>query len=500
MTDLPAAREAALGQAELRAALRGGAQAVQETLRSDQPPTTTDADARHFRTLMYVVAAVELVIALLLAFAFVQHGRLDQLVGSVGLVALAGGMAIAARRVDRRSVGRAVVVIASGILAFSLAVSLAGNVTSTLAMTALVAVLVAVPYVDGRTLRRLSVAAYVTALVVGVNVALAQPPAVDGGPSLSITRFLGVAVNMAIALFVIVHLSGRLNATAQRYRDLFRRVPVGMYRTTPDGRFLDVNGAFAEMFGFDKPEDLTEVPAALLYADPADRVGFRTAVDRAGVVRAIEYRARRPDGTDFWLRDSALLVRDRGGKPLYYEGIVEDVTERKDHELRLKERASLDALTGLANRTVLVESIDDALDLASADEPVTLLFVDLDDFKNVNDAYGHAAGDAALVEASERLRVATRAQDTLARFGGDEFAVLLAAPTGKQAALAVAKRIAAAFAEPFLIHDGPHTAAVGASVGIALATAPMPAAELIRRADAAMYQAKGRGGVVVFEE
>jgi diguanylate cyclase (GGDEF)-like protein/PAS domain S-box-containing protein len=311
-----------------------------------------------------------------------------------------------------------------------------------------------------------------------------------------VTRFVGVMIGSGLCLFAIVHVGARLTAGAQRYRDLFQRVPVGMYRSTPDGRFLDVNAQFAAMFGFAAPEELLAISAADLYADPQDRATFRDAVDDAGVARNVEFRARRHDGTVFWVRDSALLVRDSVGAPLYYEGILEDVTEHKHQEQRLEHRASIDSLTGLANRAVLIDALDEALRQASPERPAALLFVDLDDFKQVNDRFGHAAGDLALAGAARRLRDATRGADTTARFGGDEFAVVLQPPAGRDVAEAVARRVAAAFREPFSISGD--EIVVGASIGIAIAEEPMPNSELIERADRAMYRAKNLDKIEIF--
>ena len=455
---------------------------------------TGHGDDRHLRTLFAIIGLGSLSLAGLLIWIWLQQHRFDHGVAALGVGSLGAGMLIGRRFVTRMNVGRAVVAASSSILVIVVALAAAGNGTSTLAMVALVAVLIAVPYVDRPTLRRLSIAAWIAAAIVGAFFGLAVPE--GARPSEAVIRFLGVCLNMSLALFVVFHLSGRLTAAAQRYRDLVQRVPVGIYRTTPEGRFLDANAAFATMFGFTRPEDVVDVPASDLYADPSDRSVFQKAVESAGVARSVELRARRADGRTFWVRDSAQLVRDTAGRPMYYEGIVEDVTERKHQELRLEHRASVDGLTGLANRTVLVELLDDVLAEAAPDSPVALLFVDLDDFTQVNDRFGHAAGDAALVEAGRRLRLATRDRDVVARFGGDEFAVLLEVPTQLPAAKAVGKRIVDAFREPISV--GSDSIVLGASVGVAIAVEPLPSGELTRRADEAMYAAKSGPKVEVF--
>ncbi len=406
-------------------------------------------------------------------------------------------MIVVRHGVRRSTVATAARVVSWALLGLVALLLAAGNRAPMLAMTALLAVLIAVPYVEARDVRRLALAAFAVNLLVALGWALAAPDSPGAGvASEAMTRFMGVAINSGLCLFAIVHVGARLTAGAQRYRDLFQRVPVGMYRTTPEGRFLDANMAFAEMFGYPRSEELVEVDASDLYADPRDRVSFREAVDGAGVAHRVEFRARRRDGSVFWARDSSLIVRDSVGTPLYYEGILEDVTEHKSQELKLQHRASIDSLTGLANRVVLIETLDRVLSDASADQPAALLFVDLDDFKQVNDRFGHATGDVLLAEAGRRLRDATRDDDMTARFGGDEFAVVLNRPAPRHVAEAVARRIAAAFREPFAV--GEEAVVVGASIGIAIADQPTSSADLIEQADSAMYRAKNLDKIEVF--
>ena len=178
---------------------------------------------------------------------------------------------------------------------------------------------------------------------------------------------------------------------------------------------------------------------------------------------------------------SVVLENARLGRSL------EELTELKE---RLHHQAFYDALTGLPNRVLFVERVAAALDrsrTAGLEQGPTVLMLDLDDFKIVNDTWGHAAGDDLLVGVADRLRQATRPADTPARLGGDEFAILLddASPGVGQLA---AERVSMAFTEPFWIHD--HSIVVRPSVGIAAAELAMSAEQLLRNADAAMYEAK----------
>jgi diguanylate cyclase (GGDEF)-like protein/PAS domain S-box-containing protein len=488
---MPAATRADAQASDLVNAALEGAAVVQRPFSVSGQPETLDGDARMFRLLQGFIGIAALGMAVFVATLYLGFRQPSQLVSVGGLVVMGVALLVGRRRVTQSNLQRSVALTSIGVLVLVVGLAVSGEASPVTAMTSLTALLIAVPYVDGRMLRRLGAAAWLASVVVAALYGLEVAGSGTAGPREAVIQFSGVAINIAIALLAIIHVSARLSSAVERYRNLFSRVPVGMYRTTPGGRFLDVNAAFAHMFGLKDPHEMASFDAADLYADPADRLEFRNAVDRAGVAHAIDYRAKAPDGRVFWIRDSALLVRDTSGRPLYYEGIIEDVTELKMRELRLESRAHLDALTGLANRVVLGEQLEASLAEAAPNRPVALLFFDLDDFKQVNDRFGHAAGDGVLAEAGRRLRQATRELDLVARFGGDEFAVMLVVPSGPVVARAVAKRIVAAFHEPFTI--GEERLQLGASVGIAVAESRLAADELVRRADAAMYEAKHAG-------
>jgi diguanylate cyclase (GGDEF)-like protein len=168
---------------------------------------------------------------------------------------------------------------------------------------------------------------------------------------------------------------------------------------------------------------------------------------------------------------------------------VVDITERKQAERRLEQMAHYDALTGLPNRVLFNDRMEQALRLAAREQrPGALFVMDLDGFKAVNDRLGHEAGDLVLAEVSERLRHVLRASDTAARLGGDEFAILLP-HTDEEGAMTVAAKILAALAVPLDLNG--QAARIGGSVGIALFPAHGDeAAALMRHADLAMYWAK----------
>src|SRR3954471_16252910 len=191
-----------------------------------------------------------------------------------------------------------------------------------------------------------------------------------------------------------------------------------------------------------------------------------------------------------------VLVR-RSGEPGALRRAIAMAVERKGLEARLTHQALHDDLTGLPNRALFLDRLGQALPrLGRLTTTVAVLFLDLDRFKAINDALGHAAGDELLRAVADRLASVLRAGDTAARLSGDEFAVLCEDVAGERHAIGVADRVAEALREPFRLGGGDEVN-VGTSVGIALATEPTEDADmLLREADAAMYRAKERGGGV----
>lgn len=173
--------------------------------------------------------------------------------------------------------------------------------------------------------------------------------------------------------------------------------------------------------------------------------------------------------------------------------ILSDAIERQDAEDAMQHRALHDVLTGLPNRSLFADRLEQALERVRRHPGslAAILFIDVDHFKQVNDSLGHQAGDELLIGVATRLREAVRPTDTVARFGGDEFGLLLEEISSERVAIATAERIAAGFARPFTLDSGSQF--VTASTGIALADGHQEAEALLRDADAAMYRAKQRG-------
>jgi diguanylate cyclase (GGDEF)-like protein/PAS domain S-box-containing protein len=215
-------------------------------------------------------------------------------------------------------------------------------------------------------------------------------------------------------------------------------------------------------------------------------------VENEGATASFECRLRHADGS--WRHAQSIgtnLAHDPrvGGLVLN----IRDVTERTALEQQLTHQAFHDPLTGLANRALFGDRVDHALARANRQRPTAaVVFLDLDDFKTVNDTLGHAAGNTLLIAVADRLRGVLRPADTAARLGGDEFAVLLEDVHGEQEALAVAERVTYALRDPFALEG--HEVSVRASLGVAVAEpAHRQADELLRNADMAMYLAKSNG-------
>jgi diguanylate cyclase (GGDEF)-like protein len=206
-----------------------------------------------------------------------------------------------------------------------------------------------------------------------------------------------------------------------------------------------------------------------------------------------EFRIVRSDGDIRWVHSRGRLVLDGQRSPLRIDGVTSDITERKATEQQVQRLAYYDNVTELPNRALLQDRLAQAIHMAQrSGKKVALLFMDLDNFKNINDSLGHQIGDMLLRAIGERLIQCVRSEDTVARIGGDEFLVVLADLEKGAQAVAVAEKILAATAGAFTLHK--HQIHTTISIGIGVF--PDDAHELhelIRHADSALYQAKSRG-------
>ncbi|MBC7918803.1 MAG: diguanylate cyclase [Rhodoferax sp.] len=297
-----------------------------------------------------------------------------------------------------------------------------------------------------------------------------------------------------------------LEAEKQAYLiQLFYNLPfIGMTIAEPSTRrWIQVNDKICEIMGYRREELLQRTWESLTHPDDlAMSVHEYECVMRSeSNSYSLEKRFLHKSGSVIHTTVDVHCARNAQGEPDYFVATIQDITARKLQEARIHHMAHHDLLTDLPNRTLLSDRISQSLLIAKRNgSGFATLFMDLDNFKPVNDEYGHATGDLLLKAVAQRIQTCVRASDTVARMGGDEFVVLLAPVESKAQAVQVAEKIHAALAEPFELLDG-HTALISSSIGIAMYPEHADTEDaLVRCADNAMYAAKaaGRDCVVVY--
>lgn len=293
----------------------------------------------------------------------------------------------------------------------------------------------------------------------------------------------------------VENLLNDLRDSEEKFKLVAESTNDGMVVIDETGVIVSWNRGATAMFGYSEAEALGQPVAILMPRHMRQRHDDLLAALRAshqGGVRGEprEQPAQRKDGSLFPSEVSLATFVFQGHR--YFSGIIRDITARKEAESNIRFLARHDALTGLANRPVLRERLAEALAHAKPDEKVCLLFIDLDNFKYVNDILGHSFGDKLLRVVADRLRSIEGGHNTICRHGGDEFILLAPGLTSVDQAAVLARQVLFIMAEPFSIEG--QTVEVGCSIGISQAPDDGTEPEsLIRKADIAMYRAKERG-------
>ncbi|WP_456407724.1 EAL domain-containing protein [Thiolapillus sp.] len=278
--------------------------------------------------------------------------------------------------------------------------------------------------------------------------------------------------------------------------------PASVVITDTNGIIEYVNPKFEQVSGYSIEEAVGQSPAILKSGEKSrEEYSDMWHVLKAGKEWRGIFHNKRKGGSLYW--ESAIIspIRDEDGEISHFIGVKEDITQQRQNEAQILYQATYDLLTGLPNRTLLMDRLRQNL-LGAKREHIdfALLFIDLDRFKVVNDLYGHVVGDALMKQVAKRLKTEVREADTVVRFGGDEFVVLLMGISSGDAAGMVARKIIEALSRPFELDE--RVVNIGASIGITLF--PMDVDEdsmsgeevigaLLSNADMAMYQAKAKG-------
>lgn len=284
-----------------------------------------------------------------------------------------------------------------------------------------------------------------------------------------------------------------LRTSEEKFAKVFEVTPLAVsIATVEEGRFLEVNDGFEDLYGWDRDEVLGRTAAELgLWIDLSDRDELVEKLDRRGTVRNFETRLRTRAGDELHVLFSAEMIDLQGRRCLV--AAVHDITDRKRFEAELRRQALYDNLTGLPNRHLFVDRLRQGLERAGRrDEAVAVLYLDITDFRRVNETLGYGEGDRVLEQIAGRLEGRFRREDTVARVGGDEFAVLVEGIEAPEEAERGAGRVLEALSAPLEVDDVP--VRLESAVGIALADdGEDRPEEVLRSAHVAMQRAREEG-------
>jgi diguanylate cyclase (GGDEF)-like protein/PAS domain S-box-containing protein len=296
-----------------------------------------------------------------------------------------------------------------------------------------------------------------------------------------------------------VRVENELRESEARFRSLSDLSSDWYWEHDAEGRFVQLAGDLSvNGIPLSTVMGRTRWEIGALNMTEADWAAHRAVLQARQPFRDLELQRHRPDGSMHWISVSGVPVFDAQGALWGYRGVGRDITERKEVESQIERLAFYDMLTGLPNRRMLVDRLQRAMAVvARSGAQGALLFIDLDNFKDLNDTLGHDTGDQLLLQVAQRLKGCVREADTVSRFGGDEFVVLVEGlsadgPHASAEAALVASHIATTLGKPYALGETSHHSTP--SIGIALfGQQTCSVDELLKHADLAMYQAKAAG-------
>jgi len=286
-----------------------------------------------------------------------------------------------------------------------------------------------------------------------------------------------------------------LHTSEEKYRNILEQIEEGYYEVDLAGNFTFFNTRVSQILGYSAEELKRMNNRQCMDKENSKKVFLDyNEVYRTGIPKNnLDTELIKKDGKKMYAGISITLIRDSSGQPVGFRGIIHDITERKQTEEKIRQLAYHDSLTGLPNRKLFSDRWGIALAQSQRNQQkVGIAMLDLDNFKKVNDTLGHDVGDLLLQAAAKRLSAALRKGDTVARFGGDEYILIIPDLKTIEDAIPVAQKIVDSFRKPFLI--GTQQLFVTTSIGIAVY--PNDGTEgdiLLKNADKAMYQAKQTG-------
>ncbi len=333
-------------------------------------------------------------------------------------------------------------------------------------------------------------------------------------PTNETVRPLEIYANLISEIIQRRKLVKKIKESEEKYRELIGNIKVGILRATPEGEILEANPSALELFGYAYGDQFLKLRIEDLYENCHDHEKFMKEIEKNGIVKNKEFLLRKRDDVAFWASVTSTAVEDESGKMVYYDTVIEDVTERRKLEEEVKRLSVTDELTGLYNRRYFNEHLPEEIKTAERwRSTLSLIMIDIDDFKPYNDSYHHLKGDEVIKEVAQVISQNIRKDtDWASRFGGDEFAIILPG-TDSSEATAVAERIRQAFNKIRFKPEGndiQKTISMGVAYCYYHDTRPKKqiddyrkdyehiATELTNLADMALYKAKRSGKNKVF--